>query len=111
MFAGEIDGAGWYFDSDVRRDIADDPTQIVKITNGWWINDEVKDLVLDPVLGEIVAAIMQTDEVRLWHDQVIKKPGAGGRETKAGNVGWHQDYAYWTAADTSNMCTAWIALS
>ncbi len=110
MFEGKIDGDGWYFDSDKRRDISGDPTQIVKFTNGWWINDEVKDLVLDPLLGEIAAVLLSTDEVRLWHDQVIKKPGSSGKETPSGNVGWHQDYAYWTAANTPNMCTAWIAL-
>lgn len=110
MFGGEIDGDGWYFDSDQRRDISEDPAQILKFTNGWWINDEVRALVTGPALGEIVAALLNTEEVRLWHDQVVKKPGSHGRETTTGNVGWHQDYAYWTAASTTNMCTAWVAL-
>lgn len=110
MFDGEIDGDGWYFDSDKRRDISDDPTSILRITNGWWINDEVHRVVTDPRIGTVAAALMNTDEVRLWHDQVIMKPGTNGQTSHAGNVGWHQDYAYWPASNTSNMCTAWIAL-
>ena len=61
--------------------------------------------------GVVVAgAVVVVLEGDVWHDQVVWKPGTGGGETKAGNVGWHQDSAYWTASNTTNMCTAWIAL-
>jgi ectoine hydroxylase-related dioxygenase (phytanoyl-CoA dioxygenase family) len=54
---------------------------------------------------------MKVDGVRLWSDQVIIKPGTvDGQATLAGNVGWHQDYAYWRIPSTTNMITAWIAL-
>lgn len=87
-----------------------DPDKIRKLDNAWWINDEVRKTVTDPLMGEWAADLMETDEVRLWHDQVIYKPGIGDKESALGNVGWHQDYGYWKASDTSNMITVWIAL-
>ena len=54
---------------------------------------------------------MKVPACRLWHDQVIEKPGTGPKvETTAGNVGWHQDYSYWQSTNTTNMTTAWVAL-
>lgn len=87
-----------------------DKLQIRKLDNGWWINDEVRSFVTDENLGEIAAELLNEDEIRLWHDQVILKPGSGGEETKLGNVGWHQDYGYWRCSSTTNMVTVWLAL-
>ena len=54
---------------------------------------------------------MRVETVRLWHDQVIDKPGIGdGAPTVESNVAWHQDYGYWQSVSTTNMCTAWVAL-
>ena len=68
--------------------------------------------VTSTLLGKIGCALMKTPACRLWHDQVIEKPGSGSNvETRDfGNVGWHQDYAYWQVSDTTNMVTAWVAL-
>jgi ectoine hydroxylase-related dioxygenase (phytanoyl-CoA dioxygenase family) len=87
-----------------------DKLAIRKMDNGWWVNDEVRSLVTDRNLGRIAAVLLGEKEIRLWHDQVIYKPGAGGVETNLGNVGWHQDYGYWRCCSTTNMVTAWIAL-
>jgi ectoine hydroxylase-related dioxygenase (phytanoyl-CoA dioxygenase family) len=79
--------------------------------NGWWVNDEIRAAVTSPILGALGARLMKTDVVRLWHDQVIYKPGTGmNSATTAGNVGWHQDYGFWQASGTTNMVTAWVAL-
>jgi ectoine hydroxylase-related dioxygenase (phytanoyl-CoA dioxygenase family) len=79
--------------------------------NAFWLNDEIRRVVTSPVLGEIGARLMGVDSVRLWHDQAIWKPGTGsGPSTNLGNIGWHQDYGYWQASSTTNMCTAWVAL-
>ncbi len=79
--------------------------------NGWWVNDVIRAAVTSPLIGAIAARLMKTDVVRLWHDQVIYKPGVGpDGTTDAGNVGWHQDFGYWKACSTTNMCTAWVAL-
>ncbi|MCU0491384.1 MAG: phytanoyl-CoA dioxygenase family protein [Chloroflexaceae bacterium] len=79
--------------------------------NAFWLNAAIREAVLSPLLGAIAARLMRVDSVRLWHDQAIYKPGTGeGPTTDAGNVGWHQDYGFWTSASTTNMCTAWVAL-
>jgi ectoine hydroxylase-related dioxygenase (phytanoyl-CoA dioxygenase family) len=87
-----------------------DPRSIRKLDNGWWINDEVKEIVTDRNLGEMAAGLLAVDGIRLWHDQVIYKPGTNGEQTNLGNVGWHQDYGYWRCSDNPNMVTVWIAL-
>lgn len=103
----DFDGDGYPY-RPIERNV--DPLAIRKIENGWWINDEVKSVVTDSNLGRIAAQLLDEEEIRLWHDQVIYKPGAGDKETKLGNVGWHQDYGYWRCSSTTNMITAWIAL-
>ncbi|MFD2329354.1 phytanoyl-CoA dioxygenase family protein [Cohnella sp. GCM10020058] len=87
-----------------------DPKALRKLDNGWWINDAVRDVVTDRHLGQMAAELLNVDSIRLWHDQVILKPGTGGEETALGNVGWHQDYGYWRCSNTTNMVTVWIAL-
>lgn len=108
IWAGDYDGEGYTMYGHYRTTV--DPQRIRKLDNGWWINDEVRKAVTDPYLGELAADLMETDEVRLWHDQIIYKPGTSGQETPLGNVGWHQDYGYWQTSSTTNMVTAWIAL-
>ncbi|MBM7564175.1 phytanoyl-CoA dioxygenase family protein [Paenibacillus sacheonensis] len=90
--------------------LPENPLAIRKLDNGWWINDEVRSVVTNRNLGHMAAELLNEDSIRLWHDQVIYKPGTNGQETKAGNVGWHQDYGYWRNSSTSNMVTVWIAL-
>ncbi len=86
--------------------------RVIQVNNAWWVNSRMREAVLDPRLGYIGAQFTNTDEVRLWHDQAIYKPGVGpdGHDEKAGNVGWHQDYAHWQCASTHNFVTAWVAL-
>jgi ectoine hydroxylase-related dioxygenase (phytanoyl-CoA dioxygenase family) len=86
---------------------------VKQFNNGWWINKSVRGAVAHPEIGRIAAALMQTEEVRIWHDQVLLKPGVKDYEGEDGiqnNVGWHQDYAHWQVSNNQNMCTAWVAL-
>lgn len=79
--------------------------------NAFWLSDEIRRAVTSPILGQIGAQLMGVDSVRLWHDQAIYKPGTADQAiTNVGNIGWHQDYGYWQASSTTNMCTAWVAL-
>ena len=80
--------------------------------NGFWQMDEIRKAVTAPLIGAIGGRLMHSDIVRLWHDQVVYKPGLGpeGACESAGNIGWHQDYGHWQCSSTKNMCTAWIAL-
>ncbi len=67
----------------------------------WEDFPEVRPLTFHPAIGELAAALIGADRVRLWHDQALYKE-AGGRETEA-----HQDQPYWpiTEPDTA---TVWI---
>jgi hypothetical protein len=57
--------------------LSSNPDALRKLDNGWWINDEVKKVVTDPFIGQLTADLLDMDEIRLWHDQVIYKPGVG----------------------------------
>ena len=76
-----------------------------------YLNTEMRQAILSPLIGKIASRLMKSDSARLWHDQALWKPGASGQEkTIAGNVGWHQDYGFWQSCSTDNMCSAWVAL-
>ena len=110
IWAGELDGDGFYYEGK-RPEVDPHSPAVRKVQNGWWINDEVRALVTSTVIGEVARALLGATACRLWHDQVIEKPGsAGGEQAAAGNVGWHQDYAYWQCTTTTNMTSAWVAL-
>jgi len=94
-----------------RQAIPKDPHAVRQMLNAWWISDTILQVATSPAIGKIAAALLETPEVRLWHDQLVWKPGQGEQgNSKSGNVGWHQDFAYWQCSTSTNMCTAWIAL-
>jgi ectoine hydroxylase-related dioxygenase (phytanoyl-CoA dioxygenase family) len=63
-------------------------------------------LVRVPWIGAVAAALMGTDVVRVFRDQLVRKaPGTGSE------VGWHRDDAYWPMCTSSVMLTAWIPLT
>lgn len=109
LFAGHIDGHGGYFEE--KLEIPADPLALRRVINAWWVNDEIMAMVTDPGLGRVAASLMKVERVRLWGDQALIKPGGGkDAQSKAANIGWHQDKAYWHTTSTDNMVTAWIAL-
>jgi ectoine hydroxylase-related dioxygenase (phytanoyl-CoA dioxygenase family) len=109
LFAGERDGNGSYFEG--KLNLPKDPHALRRVVNAWWVNAAVRDVVLDAGLGRICAKLMKVPGIRLWSDQVIIKPEMSpDGKTQVGNVGWHQDFAYWQIPSTHNMVTAWIAL-
>src|SRR5262245_11646259 len=55
--------------------------------------DELRRLVHNPLIGASAALLARTPEVRLFHDQLIWKPGSV--QASASTVGWHTDIAYW----------------
>jgi len=63
----------------------------------------VRPLTFHPKIGEIAAALVGGEAVRLWHDQALYKE-AGGRETEA-----HTDHPYWPIAE-ADTATVWIPL-
>ncbi|MGI8905793.1 MAG: phytanoyl-CoA dioxygenase family protein [Candidatus Sumerlaeaceae bacterium] len=84
----------------------DDPKALRKMDNCHWSSLSLRELALDETIGAMAARLARTDQVRLWHDQLLYKPGGG---KASGNVGWHQDYYYWQCCDSPNMLTAWVA--
>ncbi|MCC6727709.1 MAG: phytanoyl-CoA dioxygenase family protein [Chthonomonadales bacterium] len=80
---------------------------LLKIDNGWWADRVIERIATSAALGQVASALLGAPKVRLWHDQVLLKPGGGGA---AGHVGWHQDRGYWASSSTADMLTAWVAL-
>lgn len=75
----------------------------LQLFNLWRADDVVKELVLSKRLAKIAAELMQTDGVRIYHDQALFKEGGGGITP------WHADQYYWPL-ETDKTVTAWIPL-
>lgn len=75
----------------------------LQIFNLWRTDTRIKELVFSKRLGKIATDLMQTDGVRLYHDQALFKEGGGGITP------WHADQYYWPLA-TDKTITAWIPL-
>ena len=75
----------------------------LQIMNLWTHTSTVKDIVFSKRIAQIATGLMQTNGVRLYHDQALFK------EPKGGHTPWHADQYYWPL-DTENTVTAWIPL-
>ncbi|MCC6485612.1 MAG: phytanoyl-CoA dioxygenase family protein [Armatimonadetes bacterium] len=84
-----------------------DPRVVRKIDYAYQANNTIRELLMNETVAAIGARLAETPAVRLWHDQLLYKPG---HSTGKGNVGWHQDYMYWQCTTPADMLTAWIAL-
>src|ERR1043166_9010543 len=62
----------------------DDPGALRKTDNSHWADDVIRALALDATVGAMAARLLGVSSIRLWHDQLLYKPG-GGKPT--GNVG------------------------
>ncbi len=94
-------GGGWKSDGN--------PAAIRKTDNAHWSNRTIRELALNETIGAMAARLMATPEVRLWHDQLLYKPGqASQASSSTGNVGWHQDHGYWQCT-SADLITAWVA--
>jgi ectoine hydroxylase-related dioxygenase (phytanoyl-CoA dioxygenase family) len=75
----------------------------LQLFNLWREDEVVKELVFSKRLAKIAADLMQTDGVRIYHDQALFKEGGGGITP------WHADQYYWPL-ETDKTVTAWIPL-
>src|SRR5581483_6742933 len=66
-------------------------------------------LIRKPILGAIAAKLSGSPEIRLWHDQLLFKPGTDKPATGNVNVGWHTDRGYWVTCTSDDMLTGWVA--
>lgn len=70
-----------------------------------WDFPAIKEFVFAKRFAGIARDLMQTEHVRLWHDQALfKEPG--GRITDA-----HQDCSYWPVNEPQHTITMWLALT
>ena len=56
-------------------------------------------------MTQMVAEVIGTDTLRVWHDQVQYKPPRVG-----GPTDWHQDHPYWPIIQPADLVSAWVAL-
>lgn len=75
----------------------------LQLFNLWREDEFVKELVFSKRLAKIAAGLMQTEGVRIYHDQALFKEGGGGITP------WHADQYYWPL-ETDKTITAWIPL-
>jgi ectoine hydroxylase-related dioxygenase (phytanoyl-CoA dioxygenase family) len=107
----ELDRFGEYVDAAVRHRTADDGRSMaeknlyeqtfVQCMRLWEDHPEVAPFTFHPKLCAAAAALLQTDCVRLWHDQALYKE-PGGRQTDA-----HLDYPFWPV-DKPELVSVWI---
>lgn len=62
--------------------------KLVHVVNGWWVNAKIRELIRSNEIGYLASQLMETEEVRLVHDQILYKPGTGSErgEVLAGPV-------------------------
>jgi ectoine hydroxylase-related dioxygenase (phytanoyl-CoA dioxygenase family) len=75
----------------------------LQVINLWRHSDVVREFVFGRRLARIVTNLLQTEGVRLFHDQALYK------ETGGGYTPWHMDQFYWPLM-TDRVATAWIPL-
>jgi ectoine hydroxylase-related dioxygenase (phytanoyl-CoA dioxygenase family) len=75
----------------------------LQLFNLWCEDEVVKKLIFSKRLGKIASDLMQTDGVRIYHDQALFKEGGGGITP------WHADQYYWPL-ETNNTVTALMPL-
>ena len=59
----------------------------------------------NPRILDIIAELLGTDDIKLFHTQTLMKPAFHGSR-----VSWHQDSAYWTSVEPPSLVSCWTAL-
>ncbi|NHM07432.1 phytanoyl-CoA dioxygenase family protein [Flavobacterium sp. CYK-4] len=75
----------------------------LQLFNLWENSDVIQKLVFSKRLAKIAADLMQTQGVRLYHDQALFKEVGGGITP------WHADQHYWPLSSDKTI-TVWIPL-
>lgn len=85
----------------------DPDTMIKKVDQAHACDPVLLELLSHPSIGQWAARLTGAKTVQIWCTQLIVKPPLG-KDT--GNVGWHQDMAYWQSWQ-GEVFTCWLALS
>jgi ectoine hydroxylase-related dioxygenase (phytanoyl-CoA dioxygenase family) len=75
----------------------------LQIFNLWKEDEVIKEFVFSKRIAKLAADLMQTNGVRMYHDQALFKEGGGGITP------WHADQYYWPL-NSDKTVTAWIPL-
>ena len=104
QLSAAVDDAVAFRTSDDHRSLHDKnlyEQTFVQCMRLWEDRPDVRPFTFHPKLCAAAAALLQTDCVRLWHDQALYKE-PGGRKTDA-----HLDYPFWPVAET-DLVSVWI---
>ena len=71
----------------------------------WEAEPAFREHLYHDTIVPMVAQLMGTDTVRVWHDQMQLKPARIGGPTI-----WHQDHPYWPVIQPADLVSAWVAL-
>ena len=75
----------------------------LQLFNLWREDELVKELVFGKRLAKVAADLIETEGVRIYHDQALFKEGGGGITP------WHADQYYWPL-ESDKTVTIWIPL-
>ena len=92
-----------HFDERVLKDRSDYEQSFTQCQNLWEDYIDIRKLTFDQRVCKIASKLLDTEAIRLWHDQSLVKE-SGGRETDP-----HHDQPYWPIKETKTI-TAWIPL-
>ncbi|MBM3264150.1 MAG: phytanoyl-CoA dioxygenase family protein [candidate division Zixibacteria bacterium] len=76
-----------------------------QIVNIWEASESFRRLLYHPFIVAAIARLANTDELTIWHDQLLYKPPRTG-----GVTCWHQDAPLWPIIRPMTPVSAWIAL-
>lgn len=71
--------------------------------NLWQVDDEARELVIDPRIGRMAAMLAGVDGIRLFHDQALYKEAWGNP------TAFHLDVPYWSFTSRQAI-SLWVAL-
>ena len=80
------------------------PRAIHQYVNMWKREPHYEAAIHHPLIAGTVRALLDTPEVRLWHDQVISKPPHDN-----GHFAFHHDFFFWPLSPP-NIVSCWLAL-
>jgi ectoine hydroxylase-related dioxygenase (phytanoyl-CoA dioxygenase family) len=80
----------------------DDPGHFIEDFCNWQHNPAYRELVTQSALAPVAARLMQSQQVRMYHDHMLtKEPGTRARTP------WHQDQPYYNVSGQQNI-SFWI---
>jgi ectoine hydroxylase-related dioxygenase (phytanoyl-CoA dioxygenase family) len=94
---------------EIRDEVADapdekDPSGFLTQLDLWTRNDKIARFMRESRLPEVAARVMESDEIRLYHDILILKEQGCEEPTP-----WHQDSPSWEAVGRQ-LCGMWFCL-